>query len=382
MTGSLQVRRGTYHVVLNTYDKNGERKPKWVNTKLRADGGNKRKAEKFLRDLLTAEENKIVDFSTDLLFADYIVEWLDGYKDKVELITWEGYEKVVKNYIFPYFKERKIKLQDLTHLDIKAYYKSLTDRGLSASTIKHHHANIRKSLKDAMIDQLISRNVADLAELPKVNQYVASYYNAEQIAQLIEAAQGSKLETAILLASYYGLRRSEVAGLKWQNVDMANKTITIKTTMVKQKTLIVKDRTKNKKSHRTMPLVDVVYHHLRALQKSQMRDKMFFGNAYNDNDFVCKTEDGNPINLDYYTVYVKKIMKKAGLPLIRFHDLRHSCATMLLNMGFDMKMIQEWLGHSDIGTTSKIYAHMEYKLKETAANAISERLSRRLTRTG
>jgi ATP-dependent helicase/nuclease subunit A len=96
--------------------------------------------------------------------------------------------------------------------------------------------------------------------------------------------------------------------------------------------LIEKDRTKNKKSYRTLPLVDEVYYHLKALRKWQAQDKLFFGNAYVDNDFVCKTEDGNPINLDYYTTAVKKVMKKAGLTPIRFHDLRHSCATMLLHL--------------------------------------------------
>jgi len=374
MTGSLHVRRGVYHAVLNQYDKDGNRKRKWVNTKLVPNGRNKKQAEKILRELIVAEENKIVSFSDNSLFADYILEWLEGHKNKVELSTWEAYEYLIRKYIVPYFKKRKIKLQDLNQRDIKKYYQYLSKEGLSASSIRHHHANIRKSLKDAMIDELISRNVADLVQLPKKVKYVAKYYKMKQILKLIKAAKDDPLETAIILASNCGLRRSEVAGLKWDAIDMENKTITIRRTVVEMKTLVEKERTKTQSSYRTMPLTKMVYENLKALRRKQKENKLFFGSAYNDNDYVCKWEDGRPLRPNYYSQHLKFVIKRAGLPDIRFHDLRHSCARMLRKMGFRMEEIQAWLGHSEISTTANIYAPEEYEEKENMAKAMSEKM--------
>lgn len=186
------------------------------------------------------------------------------------------------------------------------------------------------------------------------------------------ASKGHILETAILLLTvYYGLRRSEIAGLKWGNIDFINKTITIKTIVVKQKTVVVKDRTKNQSSYRTMPMSDEVHRHLRKLKTSKAENKLFYGNSYIDSDFVCRWGSGEPIKLEYYFNATKRIVKKAGLPSIRFHDLRRSCTTLISSMGFDLKKIQQWLGHSDISITFKLYVHMTYEDKINVSDALA-----------
>ena len=372
ITGSLQKKHKRWYVFLNLYSKEGKRYQKSVDTRLSVNGNNLRKAKQFLKDILAEYSKNNVVYRDNQLFCDYIVEWLQNHKPNVQQSTFESYEKAIYGVIYPYFKEKRIRLQDLTHHDLKAFYRVMTDKGNSASTLRKYHANIRKSLQDAMIDELVGRNVADLVRLPKVPKYVAGYYNATQVKALLETTRGHILETAILLTVYYGLRRSEVAGLMWSNIDFDNRTFVIKVTKVKQKTTIVKERTKNNSSYRTLYMWDNIYNHLKRLNVKQKADKLAFGNAYKDNDFVCRWEDGTPIKLNYFTGAIKIFAPKANLPIIRFHDLRHSCASVLIANGVDIKEIQNLLGHSDIHTTSEIYTHMEFEQKKRVSKVMED----------
>ena len=323
MTGSLQIKCNKYYVVLDMRDEFGKRKRKWINTQLTVDGNNKRKAEKMLRESITKYDDRKVVFTKDVLFSDYIVEWLGSCKNQIELSTYEGYENTINNHIVPFFKKLNVTLQSLEAIHIQKYYDKLLNRGLSPSTVKRHHANIRKCLQDALYKNMIAYNPADRVKLPKTVKYQASYYNKEQIGTLLEHSKGTAIETHIFLACYYGLRRSEIAGLKWSAIDFVNKTITIKDTVVCVKTKVDKSRTKTHSSHRTLPLIDVVEAHLKQLQKQQREYRLLLGREYTLNDYVCKREDGKPISPDYVSEAFKNLLEKHKLPHIRFHDLRH-----------------------------------------------------------
>ncbi len=182
------------------------------------------------------------------------------------------------------------------------------------------------------------------------------------------------MHIAVVLAVYCGLRRSELLGLKWEHVNFKNKTITILDTVVRIKTVIAKQGTKNNSSYRTLQLTDEIVNLLKKEKTSQSETKLLFGSSYTINDFVIKQKDGKPFLPNTFTSRIQGVMSKAGLPKIRLHDLRHTTASLLLSLGFNLKEIQVWLGHSDIGTTMNIYAHLDTESKKNIAEIFSNAL--------
>ncbi|WP_342415504.1 tyrosine-type recombinase/integrase [Paenibacillus sp. FSL R10-2782] len=397
IAGHLQEKKGLFYIVLNSKDENGKRKPKWIPTGLKVKG-NKRKAEIMLQEarknhhmeeqVLAEEANqhalkaKAASTHDDnkRLFAAFMLQWLEMMKNSIELITYISYSNAVKGRIEPYFREKGMMLEDLTTEDIQTFYThEMNVRGVSPNTVIHYHANIRKALQYAMKTKLIVANPADLVERPKKNNYVASFYNAHELNQLLAVIQGEKIELAIILASFYGLRRSEVVGLKWSAIDLTNRTITIKHT-VTSGTLngkfieIAKDRTKNKASRRTLPLVDTFYELLIRIKEQQEVHRSSYGITYCTNylEYIYVDALGQRIKPGYITQHFPILLGRHKFRRIRYHDLRHSCASLLLANGVGMKEVQEWLGHSDYATTANIYSHLEYNSKISSAQAMSE----------
>ena len=211
---------------------------------------------------------------------------------------------------------------------------------------------------------------------------MASYYSAEEMEKLFEAAQGHKLELIIQLAAFYGLRRAEVMGLRWEAIDFEAKTLTIRhivtsTRIDGKKILVEADRAKTKSSLRTLPLVDPIAERLKAVKEQQEYNQKICGNCYNQKylGYVFVDAMGNLIQPDSVTTGFPQLLKENGLRRIRFHDLRHSCASLLLKEGVPMKQIQEWLGHSDISTTANIYAHLDSQSKNLSAQTMANTLT-------
>ena len=241
----------------------------------------------------------------------------------------------------------------------------------------HYHANIHKALKYAVKLDLIAVNPADKVERPKKDRYVGSFYDADEMSALFAAAIGSKLELPILLGAFYGLRRSEVIGLKWDAIDFEQNTVTIRHTVTScdldgKRILVAADTTKTKASMRTLPLVPFLRQRLLALRAQQQENRRRQGSGYSTAylDYVCVNERGDLLRPHYVTKTFPKLLQANGLRRIRYHDLRHSCASLLLANGVPMKQIQEWLGHSDFSTTANIYAHLDYSSKLTSADAM------------
>lgn len=380
MTGSLQTKGNIYYAVLNYYDDNGKRKKKWISTGLSIVGNNKRKAEKILRDILKEHEDGKVVYSKEILFSDWMIGWLERMKANIELTTWEGYESYVRVHIIPYFTRKPIKLSELAPRHIQDY---ITEKlkngradgkgGLCVESVKKHRKVMNIALKEALNLNLIPYNPCERTKLPKNdNKFVASFYNESQAMELLRISKDSVIEPAIILTVYYGLRRSEVCGLKWDAIDFDKGTMVIRNTVVKVKTLVEKERTKNKSSYRTFPLLPSVRTYLLELRRNQKKMQLLFGDTYVRNDYICKWEDGRPIAPGYITKKFAKLLKSSTLPHIRFHDLRHSTASILIGMGFGLKEVQEWLGHNDITTTADIYGHLEFTTKVTMADRLNE----------
>jgi len=224
---------------------------------------------------------------------------------------------------------------------------------------------------------LIDVNPADKVERPKKDRYVGSFYDADEVNALFEAAKGSKLELPILFGAFYGLRRSEAIGLKWDAIDFDQNTITIRHTVTScdldgKRVLVASDTTKTKSSMRTLPLVPFMRERLLTLKEEQQENRRLCGRSYIKEylEYVCVNEIGDLIKPHYVTESFPKLLKAKGMRQIRYHDLRHSCASLLLANGVPMKQIQEWLGHSDFSTTANIYAHLDYSSKLTSADAM------------
>ena len=376
VAGHLREKSGYYYAVLNYTDSLGKRKTKWISTGLTVKG-NKKRAEAILMDArrnFNPEEPKVMN--GDILFADYMEKWLDIIKSSVAVPTFASYSTTVKKIVAPYFREKEVTLKNLTAKDIQEFYLRELER-VSASSVIHYHANIHKALKYAVKIDLIDVNPADKVERPKKDRYVGSFYDADEVNALFEAAKGTKLEFPILFGAFYGLRRSEAIGLKWDAIDFDQNTITIRHTVTScdldgKRILVAADTTKTKSSMRTLPLVPFMRERLLALREEQKENRRLCGRSYIKDyvDYVCVNEIGDLIKPHYVTESFPKLLKANGLRPVRYHDLRHSCASLLLANGVPMKQIQEWLGHSDFSTTANIYAHLDYSSKLTSADAM------------
>lgn len=227
--------------------------------------------------------------------------------------------------------------------------------------------------------ELIAINPADKVDRPKKEEFIGTFYNTAEIEKLFEVTKNTQLEFLVKMASFYGLRRSEIVGLRWQAIDFDCKTITIEHTInvLHGGHLVAKDRTKNKSSRRTLPLIPEFEELLRCMKQNQEDYRRLCKSSYckDFKDYVYVNSLGKLISPDYITRKFHDVIQKYGLRKIRFHDLRHTCASLLLANGVDMKEIQEWLGHSNYSTTANIYTHLDYSSKVSSANTMQKLFS-------
>ena len=377
-------------MILSYTNENGERVTPTKSTGLPVKG-NKKRAEAMLNDWRKSEEIalkkrkangslKKLDPNQEILFTKFMLDWLEMMKNSVEVTTYASYAQAIKSKINPYFDARfpALTLSQITPKHIQDYYTwEMTENNVSANTVIHRHANIRKALQYAFKTGLIDINPADRIERPKKVKYVGSTYNNQELEQLFAVTKGDLIELPVMLAAFYGLRRSEVLGLKWDAIDFEKKTITIKhtvtqTTLDGKSVIIEKDRTKTKSSYRTLPLVKPFEDALLRKKAEQAENRRLCGKCYDKShlDYINVNEMGKLITPGFLTQHFPLVLERNGMKKIRFHDLRHSCATLLYSNGVALKDIQEWLGHSDISTTSNIYTHLDYSSKVASANAI------------
>lgn len=358
VTGSLQIQNKIYQAVLS-YKQDNKWKTKWVSTKIPAVKGNKKQAQAKLEEIRIQFQEEINSDNIEdekILFIDYMKKWLKMIKASVEETTYNGYNGVVNGRLADYFSEKNITLQDIKPKHIQEFYQYLLDEGLSGNTVKHYHANIRKALQYAMKTDIILSNPADKVDLPKIEEYKPKFYTSDEVKTLLNEVIGTKLEIPVMIDCFYGFRRSEVIGLKWSAIDFEKDTIT-----QSNGKLIIRDKTKTKSSKRTLPLEPIVKSFLLELKEKQENNKKLCGNSYNQDylEYICVDDGGNIIRPDYVTETFLKLLKKKNLKIIRFHDLRHTCASILLKNGANMKEIQAWLGHSNYNTTANLYAHLD-----------------------
>ena len=380
VAGHLQEKKGFFYMVLSYPDITGKRKTKWFPTGLPVKG-NKKRAEKMLMQTRQTFEPECTPVQDDMMFSDFLLQWLEIAKPTIALTTYASYAGMAKSIIIPYFKERNTTLAGLKAIDIQTFYMQQLKR-VKASSVIHYHAVIHRALKYAVKIDLISVNPADKVERPKADKFIGSFYDSDEMQALFEAAKDTLLEIPIFLGAFYGLRRSEALGLKWDAIDFQNGTITIRHTVTSctidgKHVQVAKDTTKTKSSMRTLPLVPVFKEKLLKVKEQQAEYRRVCGKCYDNRylEYICVDEMGTLISPHYLTAAFPKLLDKNDLRRIRYHDLRHSCASLLLANGVPMKQIQEWLGHSDFSTTANVYAHLDYNSKLSSADAMAKGLS-------
>ena len=379
VAGHLQEKNGIYYMVLSYPSANGKRKNKWISTKLPVKG-NKKKAEKMLSEIRQTFVPVEKPMDAEINFSDYMLQWLQIIKPTVATTTYASYSSIVQKIVVPYFKKKAIPLAELKAIDIQAFYLNHLER-VSARTVIHYHTLLHRALKYAVKIELIDANPVDKVDRPKAAPFVGGFYDSAEVQKLFEAAKGSKLEIPIFLGAFYGLRRSEAIGLKWDAIDFQNDTITIRHTVVScyidgKQVQKAQDITKTKSSMRTLPLIPAFKELLQHKKKQQDEFQRVCNKSYNKDylGYICVDEMGKLLSPHYLTEAFAKLLKKHGLRKIRYHDLRHSCASLLLANGVPMKQIQEWLGHSDFSTTANVYAHLECNSKRLSAAAMTNGL--------
>ena len=398
ITGSVQINKGYYFIVFSMYNEYGKRKPEWHSTGLKVDNNERKnnqirkQAEKMLNEELVrvnAENsfsNKLNTIAknskySNMLFSDYMLEWLENIKPKVVQSTYIGYEQVVKGRLCPYFKSKKIKLIDLRPRDIQDFINHLYKQRLKGSTIAHYTSNMNTALKEAVIAEIIPSNPMDRIESVKKEVYIPDFYTDDELIELIEVIKTQKLELPLTLGIIYGLRREEILGLTWNAIDFKNKSITIRKTVGRGKydgvtQFLIKDIPKNKSSYRTLPMFDFIADLLKKYKEKYKLNEKIFGNTYitDYKDFICLMDNGELVKPDYVDRAFSRILKENGFRHIRLHDLRHSCATLLLRNGVPLPEIQKWLGHSNIITTQR-YSHLDQNDKSIPANMIETKFN-------
>ena len=318
-----------------------------------------------------------------ILFSDFLKVWLERVKPNVRPVTYTGYHYNIYNVIGPYFLKHRVYLQDISPEDIECFYQEMLQTR-NPNTVIRYHANIRKALQYAFKKGFILNNPADRVDRPKKCVFVHSYYNKEETEELLKKVKGTELEFPVTMACIYGLRKEEVLGLKWDAIDFQYKQITIKHTVTEaivngKRMEIGSDTTKTKKSFRTLPFdpSGIVENMLLEMKENQDNYRLLYGNCYDmtDSEYIYLRPNGKRYKTNWITENFKRFLEKNNLRVIRFHDLRHTCATMLRHTGVPMEDIQKFLGHSTITTTEGIYAHFDDSKHKATITKLSNYLS-------
>ncbi len=382
------VKNGKHYVVFDYKDKAGKRKRKWVKTDL---------PEKCSKKLLNAKVDEIVErFSEDFgnennkcnntplshqPIKEFFDMWLSTIKTDIARTTFYGYQRITKRFLEYLDKEYPdITLSDVNHNIVQEYLNTKYKSGLKNISVKQYYLALHSAFSYAMKMELIEKHPMDKLTVPRAERHEASFYNKDELNGLFAVFDGDVMEIVVHIAAYYGLRRCEILGLRWDAIDFHNKTITIQRKVVEvcdengKETLYVETRLKTNSTRRTLPLIPHIEKMLIAKRKSDDCFKKSFGKAYDTeyDGFICRKPNGKLLTPSFITNHFGYIVRTRGLKHLRFHDLRHSCASLLLANDVPMKAIQEWLGHSNFSITANLYSHLEYNAKIASAETIAK----------
>lgn len=359
---SIQKKGNKYYIVAKI---NG--KQKWIPGKR-----TKKETKEYLPEVLYTIENNIVNKETyNIKLKTFLKNWLDTYgKNNLKLTTYTGYKQHIEKYINP--RLGNMLIVDLKPIHLQNMYYDLIENGringnkpLNSKTVIQTHRILRKSLKNAVMLQIIESNPADSVELPKKKKYIYEVLQENEIKNFISSFKDTEIYLAVLLAITLGLRRGEILALKWSDIDFKKHTVNINKSLVYSNRQIKIDTTKTEKSNRVLLISNDL---LNILEKEKHN-----GNASND-DYIILNLKNERFNPGSFARRYTELRDRKGLRKVRFHDLRHTNATIMYKSGIKTKVMQERLGHSNISTTLDIYTHLFKEDQEEAAQLFNRKV--------
>lgn len=349
----------------------------WVHTpegpKRRYISGKKREdVAKKLRKVLHDMDSGLSYDAGPLTVEEHLDRWLkDSIKDTVRTSTHQRYEQITRLHLTP--RIGHVKLKELTPAHVQRLYRDRLDSGLSPSTVRKIHNVLHKALSQAAKWGLVPRNVTEMTNPPKEVSEEINPLSAEEAHRLIEAAREDPLEALYVLAIHSGMRQGELLALKWDDIDLESGTVNVKRTLTKDRGKLLFGEPKSVKGRRRVDLTNAAVEALRGHLNRQMEDMQRLGDLYQDQGLVFTTNTGAPINpSNLRQRSFGKLLNRAGLRKVRFHDLRHTCATLLLRREVHPKYVQELLGHANIKMTLDRYSHFIPGMGRRTAQAMEE----------
>ena len=384
VTANLQEKNGRFYIVARIPETSGKYKQRWISTGLPVEG-NKRKAKQLLGERLLElqseheRKQRIAGWCAEEIgempFLNVADRWLARKRPSLAPSTVEGYQKIMRR-LRQFFQPLELTMREVSPTILSDYVAQRLEDGASANTVRHDLTLIKSVFNDEIKNGAPLLNPVKCVKPQKIETFEAATYSVDQLGALFELFKGDEIEDIVLIAVLYGLRRSEICGLRWRDIDWENGTVHIrhKVSEVKvdgQRRLIRSDSLKTESSRRSFPLSALVREQLQTRKNNVQKnmEKEGYNNAFLEYVFV--RDDGNLITPDRVTDRFRAKIKSSELPPLRFHDLRHTCATLLLQEGCSLREIQSYLGHATYITTTR-YAHVDGRSKQHALDTLDQ----------
>ena len=382
VTGSLQVKNGIYQMVVRVPDINGNLRQKSKSTKIKSNAKNQRearsnklKAERMLSEWLeNLSHTECYGADKDLLAA--MEDWLAMKKVTLRPDTYEAYDCIYKVHLKPYFEPKELLMGDVTPRALQQYVRFKEAAGQSGKSIRKHMVILNGVFKEAVAMGEMTYNPCVNITITSKNtdSFEGSAYEIPTAKKLLEVIKDDPVEPAVYLGLYLGLRRSEIVGLRWKDVDMDSGVVHIRNTVVRLSTVSELEKTKSRASKRDLFMPGALKTYLQTVWNRQEEERKLVGRQYSNSEHICQWPDGTVYDPEYVSRRFAKVLEKNSLPKIRFHDLRHTAGSILINQGHTIKQVQEFLGHEKASTTLDIYTHVSMEGKKNTAQVMDELL--------
>jgi integrase len=340
----------------------------------RVSAPTKRQCEEKVREILNQADVMLFADADKLTFAEYLVRWLEWVEPSLRPATLRRYRDMLNRHAVP--RIGHIKLAKLSPLDLQRLYADRLGSGLSSTTVHHLHVVLHGVFKQAVRWGMVPRNVTEMVDAPRRTFPEIATWNAQQVARFFEAGDQHYLAAFWRLALLTGMRRGELLGLKWDDIDFERGTLAVRRTLSRGRGGTWElGHPKTASGRRSIALPQSCVSALRKHRVAQNTERLQLGELWDDHDFIFTNRTGGPLHVNSMALQFEKLTKATGLPKIRFHDLRHTSATLLLAKGVHPKIVQERLGHADISMTLNRYSHVTPDMQRLAADALDEAFS-------